>query len=115
MLSLATNRSVQAVAVEVGGDDSEPAAVAVDDARLGGHVDEPPVVVAEEMVRQRRDRARVARDIDPSARVLADHRVLGVPDAVVADVEVEVAVVVEVGEGRRRRPVAVARQAGPAR
>ena len=49
------------------------------------------------------------------ARVLADQRVLGVPDPVVADVEVEVAVVVQVGERRRRRPVAVPRQAGSVR
>ena len=38
---------------------------------------------------------------------------LGVPDEVVADVEVEVAVVVEVGKGGRGRPVAIAPQAGP--
>ena len=43
-------------------------------------------------------------------QVVTDPRVLGVPDDVVADVQVEVAVVVEVGEGRRRRPVAVAGQ-----
>ena len=38
---------------------------------------------------------------------------LGIPDEVMADVEVEVAVVVQVGEGGRCRPVAIAAQAGP--
>ena len=57
-MSLATNRSIRAVVVEVGGDDAEPSAVAVDDPGLGGDVDEPAAVVAEQVVgRAARSRA----------------------------------------------------------
>ena len=41
-----------AVVVEVGGDDAQAAAVAVDDPGLGRDVDEPAAVVAEEVVGQ---------------------------------------------------------------
>ena len=39
-----------AVVVDVDGDDAQAAAVAIDDARLGGHVDETPAVVAEDVI-----------------------------------------------------------------
>ena len=42
----------------------------------------------------------------------AERRMVGVPDQVMADVQVEVAVAVQVGEGGRSRPVAVAAQPG---
>ena len=69
----------EAVAVEVGGDDPQPAAVAVDDAGLGCHVDEPARVVAEDVVRQGGDRAGIAGDVDPAGRVLADPRIAADP------------------------------------
>ncbi len=97
-----------AVVVEVGRDDSQAASVAVDDARLGGHVDEPAAVVAEDMVRQRGEKARVAVGILRAVPAIAGGRGCRVPLQVVADVEIEVAVVVQVGPGRRGRPVAVA-------
>ena len=48
------------VVVEVGGDDAQPPAVAVDDPGLRGHVDEPAAVVAEQVVRQRGESERQA-------------------------------------------------------
>ena len=53
-----------AVVVEVGGDDAQPPAVAVDDPGLGGDVDEPAAVVAEDVIGQRLDDAGVAGDDD---------------------------------------------------
>ena len=78
-----------AVVVEVGGDDAQAAAVAVDDAGLRGHVDEPAAVVAEDVVRQRGEGGRVAVHIARlgAIRILAEGRILGVPLA---------------GSGRRR-------------
>ncbi len=46
------------VIVEVGGDHAEPSAVAVDDPGRRGHVDEPAAVVAEQVVRHRRESER---------------------------------------------------------
>ena len=54
----------QAVAVEVGGDDPQPAPVRVDDAGLGRHVDEPAAVVAEQMVGPGRERPGRAVVVD---------------------------------------------------
>ena len=48
----------------------------------------------------------------PGRSMLAEGRVFGVPDEVMADVKVEVAVVVQVGEGGRGGPVAIAAEAG---
>ena len=99
-----------AVLVEVGGDDPEAAAVAVDDPRARGDIHEPPPVVAEEAVGQGLGQERVAVEIGLGLRVAADPRVVEVPGRIVADVEVEVAVAVQVGQGRRGRPVAPAPQ-----
>ena len=78
-----------------------------------GHVDEPAAVVAEDMVRQRGESARVAVGVlSGYSRDAQRVGVAGVPLQVVADIEVEVAVVVQVGPGRRRRPVAVAAEPG---
>ena len=48
------------VVVEIARDDSQAPSVAVDDTRFLGHVDEAAAVVTEDMVRQRREGARVA-------------------------------------------------------
>ena len=100
------------VVVEVAGDHAEPPPLRVDDPGLGGHVDEPAGVVAEQVVGQGLEEARVA--VVPDLRVFLRAGVggVGVPGQVVADIEVEVAVVVEVGEGGGGRPVAVAAQPG---
>ena len=102
-----------AVAVEVGGDDPQAPAVAVDDPRLGGRVDEPAPVVAEEVVGPAGALQGTAGDVLLQLRVPAGRGMLRVPGEVMADIKVEVAVAVEVGERRRGRPVAIAAQPGP--
>ena len=91
-----------AVAVEVGCDDSQATAVAVNDARVCRHIDEPTVVVAEDVVAFRFNPPGIAGDDDPAGRVLADEGVFGVPGSVMADVEVKISVAIEIGESRGR-------------
>ena len=110
MQSLATKRSIRPSSSRSAATTPRPRPSRSMMPGLGRHVDEPARVVAEDMVGKGRDRARVASDVNLARGVLAELGVVGVPDAVVADVEVEVAVVVQVGEGRRGRPVAVAAQ-----
>ncbi len=101
-----------AVVIEVGRDDAEAPPVPLPHPGNLGDVDEAAAIVAEDVVGQRLDRARVAREVAGARRVLAEARVVGVPDSVVADVEIDIAVAVEIGEGRRRRPVAGAAEPG---
>ena len=68
------------------------------------------------MVGARFDLPGIATDAHLVGREgVTDPRVLGVPDHVMADVQVEVAIIIEVGEGGRGRPIAVARQTHPLR
>src|SRR6185312_8842891 len=91
------NENVHAsVIVEIGGDNSEPPSVVLEDTRFFRDVDELSAIVAKEMVGQRFDFAGVARDEEPLGGVLAEEWVLGVPDAVMTDVQIEVPIAVEV-------------------
>jgi len=112
----------QAVLVDITGDDSQAATIPIDDAGFDSHVREAAPVVAEEVVRQGSERARCAvvellaglhaLALGGNGPARAEGRMLGVPNQVMADVEVEVAVVVEIGERGRGGPIAVAPQAG---
>ena len=104
-----------AIVVEVGGDDAEAAAVAVDDPRVRRHIDETARVIAEQVVGQGLGVEWVAVDVGIIGGVATESRVFEVPGRVVADVEVKVAVAVEVGQSRRRRPIPVTAQAGAGR
>ena len=100
------------VVVQIGRDDPQPAAVGINEARLARHIDKPPIVIAEDMIRQRRKIARHAHVACRRVGVLTPLWFLGIVEKVVADIKVEVAVAVQVGEGRRGRPVAIATQSG---
>ncbi len=105
----------QAILVEVRGDDAQAPPVGVDDAGIRRDVDKPAAIVAEQMIGPRGKRVGHAILVEMAgidrlawpARTLADVRVMGVPDEVVADVKIEVAVVVEIGERGRGGPVAI--------
>ena len=50
----------QAVVVNVRGDNAQPSPGLIDDAGLGSYVDESAAIIAEEVVRQRREKSRRA-------------------------------------------------------
>ena len=63
-MSLATNKSILPSSSRSAADDTQTAPVVVDEAGLLGHVDKPAAVVAEDVVRQRVEAARVAVSVD---------------------------------------------------
>ena len=58
-----------AVVIEVGRDNPQAASLAVDDARLLGHVEKPAAVVAKDMIRERRQQSRVAIPVVAAIRM----------------------------------------------
>ena len=94
------------VVVEVGGDDTQASPIRIHDSGLGRDVDKAAFVVAKQMVGLSRERIGHAVIVAPTGvdrlallgLSLAKVRVLGIPDQVMADVEVEVSVVIEIGE-----------------
>ena len=100
------------VVVDVGGDHPHAPPSPLEESRRFGDVGEMALVITEDLVGARFEFPGIAADDHLVGRKgVADPRILGIPDHVVADVQVEVAVVIEVGESGRCRPIAVARQA----
>ena len=63
------------VVIEVGGHDAQSAAAGVNEAGLLGHVDEPPAVIAEDVIGKRREVARAAVVI--ATRLLVGSQIVG--------------------------------------
>ena len=96
------------VIVKIGREDSQAAAVAIDNPGLFRHVDEPARVIPENVVWSMCQASRVAVRRLAGLGVRADLGVIGIPFKIMADIKVQVAVAVQVSECRRGRPVAVA-------
>ena len=86
-----------AIVVEVGGHDAQATAFVVHDARLPGHVDELPGIVAKHVIGYSRELARVGGRVAGPGRIMVERRACRIPFQIMANVEIQIAVVIEVG------------------